>query len=404
MLSIKWILLLLLLAVFALFTWRVYKYYECKRKQERVVRQCSVVGPTENIFVSIPSYRDPETPNTIFDLFCQAQCPYRIFVGVCDQSTSRDLDLHKTFLELCRSRSNHFFSENPEQFFRQNVRVYPMRAQKARGPMVARSLIESHLYRNEKYFMCIDSHMKFVEHWDAKCIRDLQQCPSQKPILTAMPPDVNRRDRWKDVDQCKLPKCMSFTCVGDMSPMAFPVLEGLKFAIPSNYVVPQLFWTPCFSFTYAMAHVEVPYDRHCKNVFQGEDISMSARFYTMGWDFFCPSELICAHMYDRSYRATYWELNKSPVRGEKRLQVLLGIRPRASVHEQTLKDLEFYGFGDQRTLQDYEKFCDIEFAKQRVNDRALLGLSPGSPNPEILSKYGSYSDTELRLHEVKHRK
>jgi [Skp1-protein]-hydroxyproline N-acetylglucosaminyltransferase len=401
MLSFKWIVLLAILAFVGFVAWRVYKIYESKRKQKEVLRHCSALGPTENIFVSVPSYRDSETPNTIFDLFCQAQCPYRVFVGVCDQKTSRDVDLYKSLLELARGKAELFFSENPEQFFRQNVRIYPMPARRARGPMVARATIERMLYRNEKYFLCVDSHMKFADHWDATCIEELQKCPSARPILTGLPPPFERRDRWKKKNDESL---QGFTCVGDMSPAAFPVLEGLSFAMHPAFSTSQLFWTPCFSFTYAAAHVEVPYDRHCKNVFHGEDISMSARLWTAGWDFFCPVRLVCAHLYDRSYRRTFWELHNSPVRGEKRLQVLLGIRPSNTVHESVLKELDQYGLGSARRLEDYERFCDIEFSKQRVNDRALLGLTPNAPNHEILSKYGSYTDMDRRLAEVKKRK
>jgi [Skp1-protein]-hydroxyproline N-acetylglucosaminyltransferase len=388
MLSLKWILLLLVLGVLGFVGWKIYKYYHAKQKSKQVLQFCSGVGPTENIFVSIGSYRDSETANTIFDLFCTAQCPYRVFVGICDITTDRDVDLMKTLFELCRSKEEMFFTDNPNHFFRQNLRIYPMEAHRARGPMVTRSIIERSLYRNEKYFMCIDSHMKFAEHWDSKCIDQLTKCPSERPVLTMLPPNFEKKDRWKKFEKMSFGQVSTFLCIGDVSPAAFPLLESIHFAL---------------------AHWEVPYDRHCKNVFQGEAITMSARLWTAGWDFFCPLMPMCAHMYDRSYRPTYWELGKSPQRGEKRLQVLLNIRPSNTIHERVLKELyEIYGLGNFRTLEQYEYFCDIEFSKQRINDRALLGMLPvdeqrGPNQHEILCKYGSYGDLERRLNEVKHR-
>ena len=74
---------------------------------------------------------------------------------------------------------------------------------------------------------------------------------------------------------------------------------------------------------------------------------------------------------------------------EQRVQVLLGIRSPSSVHERIKKNLDKYGLGKNRTLQNYEKFADINFKNGILGKRAIQGIPENSRNDEILAKYGS---------------
>ena len=354
---------------------RAYFVNSCKRKE--VLNTCQNIEPSETIFVSIPSYRDPELSKTIVDLFTQASCPFRIVVGVCNQNNN---DLRESF-----KNTNVPFTNDFGRFLSTNMRVENVPYEKAKGPAIARASIEKKLYNGEKYYMMIDSHMRFMPEWDRVAIENLQACPSPRSIITMYPSGYNRHNSDVTFDP---EEKVTFLKAKGNTDRGFITLEGSPFSTKPIRPLPQLFWTPCFSFTYAVAHLEVPYDYHLRNLFLGEEILMSARLWTSGWDFYTPMKMIVKHLWDRNYRPTFWELRGDSTTAEQRGQVLLGIRPPNSVHEKVTKNLEKFSLGQNRSLADYENFVDCKFDKALIGPRATLGLSPDYPQDEKLAKHG----------------
>ncbi len=39
-----------------------------------------------------------------------------------------------------------------------------------------------------RYYLQIDSHMRFAHHWDDFLISELRACPSDKPVISTYPP------------------------------------------------------------------------------------------------------------------------------------------------------------------------------------------------------------------------
>jgi len=389
------VVLIILVVVLAIF--KIRSYCSEKHYQKQIIEQCKFVAPTETIFVSIPNYRDSETPYTIYHLFSQAFCPYQIFIGLCSQTNCSsgqagdDNNIIDRIMELSSSTKKTLFTENLQSFFQNNIRVESVPAELARGPVMARVAIERKLYAGEKYFMMIDSHMRFSKGWDKKLVETLNKCPSDKPILTMYPTNYVRGSGslTTDWEEKEPPSCLY---TEELNERGFPLLRGRPFVSSPVRPTKQLFWTPCFSFTYAVAHKEVPYDPHLRNLFVGEEISMSARFWTHGWDFYAPMSMVCKHLWDRNYRPTFWELGKSPDDAEQRVQYLLNIRPQNSVHERIKKDITLYGLGSGRSLGNYEKYVDIKLQKGKLGKRAKAGISPEPPNDEILAKFGSFNN------------
>ncbi len=382
---------------------------------QQVLAQCQQMEPSETIFVSIPNYRDPETANTIYHLFAQAFCPHHIYIGLCSQVENPALYFHNqliksicTLAAVCHDNgSNSLFTENPELFFQSHIRNESVPFSHARGPVPARSLIEKRLYGGEKYILMIDSHMRFEKDWDKICMDMLHRCPSNKPILT-MPPSnydgssssINTLSEFfvRDTNARNNPPRSTRTTTlfvdGIDGRTSLPLLRSRFYQCTSATAIPlkTSFWTPSFSFTYAKAHDEVPYDPYLRNLFAGEEIAMSARLWTHGWDFFSPTQMVVLHRQDRSYRRTFWELKKSPFDAEKRVQCLLDIRPMTSVRKETvLKDFASYDLGTNRTLKEYEVFCDINFPEKTFGGFARASLTYPPTNEEILTKVGSFS-------------
>ncbi len=134
-------------------------------------------------------------------------------------------------------------------------------------------------------------------------------------------------------------------------------------------------------------------DPNCHYLFSGEEIGLSVRFWTYGWDFYVPFTMLCLHKSDRSYRPTFWELGKSSVKAEKRIQALIGVRPLNSVKQASLvQDIDVgqkYGPGTTRSLRDYERFAGVDFANCKADKRAVMGIVNEMDSVEVLSKYGS---------------
>lgn len=125
----------------------------------------------DTIFVAIPSYRDPECRHTVDDLLRKATHPSRIRVGICLQDDDEDDDTRQ-YLE--------------DNYSAHQVRFKWVNYRDAAGPCVARFEAQK-LWEDEKFYLQIDSHMRFREGWDIFLIDQLEKCSSAKAILTTYP-------------------------------------------------------------------------------------------------------------------------------------------------------------------------------------------------------------------------
>lgn len=351
------------------------------RRQE-IYQICKATAPEDTIFVSVASYRDPECADTVFDLFQKAACPYRIYVGVCQQNYPVDEDVMTGYTKMMEAKG--------VGDFRNQIRVYSLDASSAKGPMLARSYIEQYLYRQEKYYLVIDSHTIFANHWDLKAIHMLKQCPSAKPVLTMYPENYTHRNHTCDDMPASYFRFKRFN-----DKARLPEIEGPLFRQKLSHPCPSLFWGACFSFTLGQVISEVPFDPHCPYVFIGEEISMAARLFTHGWDLYHPLSMLVLHRWNR-LRPTFWEQfqgtsqehvarREAEQKGYARLRTLMGLR---AADPQEVK-LGIYGLGTVRTLAEYEKYCGLNFLLQTAQPHAIAGVSVKPSQEEIMSKFGS---------------
>ncbi len=296
----------------------------------------------ERIFVQIASYRDPELQSTLTDLFSKAEHPERITAGICLQ----------LFPEL--DHECEFHVERQHQ-----VRCIRVRANESRGVCWARSLIQK-LWEGEEYTLQIDSHMRFEPAWDTKMINVLKICPTAKALLTTYPPEYTP------------PNVLPDECISIMKPSMFDewrILRLESVVIPSANAPLEPFSSAlsaaCFLFGPSNVISEVPYDPHL--YFFGEEISLTVRLWTHGWNFFHPHIPLLYHRWDRDYRNTHWKdvpsSDNLDTLSRNRVNHLLGI---ASADKYTTIDLEKYGLGKVRSLADYEQFSGICFQSSSI--------------------------------------
>lgn len=248
--------------------------------RELAALNCENEDRESTIFVSIPSYRDPDCANTIRDLFETATCPNRISIGVCLQSNP--------------------VKDEEFEFPNVNVRILHVDYRNASGPCWARAMAQS-LYQNETYHLQIDSHMRFRIGWDCYLIDQLNQCPSTKAILTTYPRGFSFPNQ---VEQDLRPTVLYPTDFDEakMLKQKSRVVE----TIPDE-PIPSIVSACGFSFSSGQVISSVPYDSTLRFVFFGEEMDRSIRLWTHGWDFFAPTESVVYHQWSREYRASFRE-------------------------------------------------------------------------------------------------
>ena len=321
----------------------------------------------DNIFVQIASYRDPELIPTLDSLFENAAFPHNIKVCVHNQYSDDD----NFGLQKYRKDPNVIIIDTPYN--------------ESLGACWARNLIQQK-YNNEKYTLQLDSHHRFVKHWDVKLItmyENLREQGHKKPLLTtyATAYDPNNFS-IKDSD---VPWGMKFD---RFTP------EGIVFFLPWHMdkdtpePIPARFYSAHFAFTTGEFCNEVQHDDQI--YFHGEEISIAVRAFTHGYSLFHPNEVLVYHEYTRQNRTKHWDDHNSwhieNNKAHERVRKLLGVDGECSpCHRKKL--FKEYGLGNVRTLNDYEEYAGIRFS-----DRALRQSCLDNEIPTLGKKDELYHD------------
>lgn len=323
------------------------------------------------IFVQIAAYRDPELLPTLRDCVAKARRPGLLRFGICWQRGDEE-----TIEE---------FETDPR------VRVMRVPWRDSRGACWARHHIQQ-MYAGEEFTLQLDSHHRFVEGWDDLLLDMFRQTGRPKPILTTYASSYNPaddsafvREPWELAFDRFIPEGAVF-----FMPRVIDGWERLDRPIPGRFLSAHFF------FTLGRFCTDVPYDPNY--YFHGEEISLTVRAFTHGYDMFCPHRVVLWHEYTRQYRTKHWD-DHVPGKVEtkpwterndethKRNRILFGMEPG---------DVDFgtYGFGSERSLADYERFAGLSFRLRLAQDYTMRNLPP--PNPEIYE-----TDEEWRAHCVK---
>lgn len=294
----------------------------------------------DHIFVSIASYRDSECPMTIKSLFSQAENPDRIHIGLCQQNKDDDVDCYDN-------------SERKDQ-----IKIKKYKHLQAKGPTYARYICST-LWDGEEYYLQIDSHMDFEKNWDTTAINLLNNCKklSPKPVLTHYPPSKT--------DKSGL---LSYMCNSSFNSNNIPTFtSGLISHREDNLQSP--FTAAGLLFLESHFLEACPFDPYLPYLFQGEEILFSARLWTNGYDFYLPLKNLCKHSYTRSDSPKFWtdvkDWSKTQNESLKRAKYILKWIDEKELNEESKKELEKYGLGKERSIEDYFKFAGIDYKNKK---------------------------------------
>lgn len=319
----------------------------------------------KTIFVQIASYRDPDCRVTIDNLYRNAKYPENIYVGVVWQFHEAD-DFEP-------------FDTNAE--YAERVRMEKHHCTLSLGVCWARHQTQK-LYANETYTMQIDSHMRFIKEWDVALISMYEQLKKggvEKPVISHYPPSFTPDGEFDDWQ-------------GRMGPyiredgIVYFKLTGYRIEQKETPPLPTAFMAGGFFFADAECIREIPYDPYL--YFHGEEITLSARFWTHGWDIFNPSHIVCHHLFKKKVDKVSGK--KVPVREIKvhrddnpdhkrldrrsvtRIRHLLG--SEASSDPEAIRHLDTFGLGKRRSLVQYENYAGLDFKHLSRDHYARVGL------------------------------
>jgi hypothetical protein len=179
----------------------------------------------------------------------------------------------------------------------------------------------------------------------------------------------------------------------DRDGMFTMVGRGINVEDAPKKPIPGVFCSACFLLAPSAVIREVPYDPNL--YFLGEEITLAVRLWTHGWDLFYPNITVLYTNWDRKYRKTHFEdhrdwgsLNR---RSHQRVHYLLnGELPTDSA---ALQDIENYGLGSVRTLEQYQRYSGVDFRKTTFNARAR----DGKPYPRFKSNAHAKRRTRVSL-------
>jgi hypothetical protein len=344
----------------------------------------------KTIFVSIASYRDFYCSRTLESLYTNAANPQNIYVGLCIQNADGDEDCVLTDPKLLP--------------YKNNIATIKLNNYEAKGPTWARYLCTT-LFNDQDYFFQIDSHTLFEPNWDATCIRMLEEIkentPSEDVVISHYPPgyeDHKKADKNKNVVDTI---CQSF--FNDAGMVSFEGATGIDMSKEKNYVQTPHIAAGMF-FCEGKCLRDVPYDPHLPNLFVGEEILHSARTWTAGYDIYSPTEVVVYHLYTRADQPHVWDDKKADFNDAdamikvKHLMQMHDNKEAPAIPGYVGQNIDKYGMGTKRTLQQYYDFAGIDIANKKVTKNFC-------PKPAtIIEEQEGFSlmNTQFDIHFVDH--
>mmetsp|Transcript_58972 Transcript_58972/g.70326 ORF Transcript_58972/g.70326 Transcript_58972/m.70326 type:complete len:582 (-) Transcript_58972:182-1927(-) len=360
----------------------------------------------DSIFVSLASYRDENCLSTIKNAYANSKNPNKLNIGLVQQNCEAkcrsgvleggkmedvepDEDCHKVF---CSS------PEGKPHCDAGRVRALHVQESESLGPYAAR-YFASKLWDGEPWFMQIDSHMTFLQDWDAISVDMLQKAPSEKPVLSHYPPSHEANlERRSSLPAPRL--CGPVFADSEIEGQIIR-LEGSNEYDKKKLEHPR--FAPFIAAGYFVAHSEflreVPYDPFLPWIFMGEEIIMSARFYTHGYDIFSPTISVLGHIYVRRHKPKFWEsMHRTFTFGisnplgdyiTNRIKMQLGYPESARDMIQAksiFTAVDEYSMGTVRKMEDYLDMVGLDMTKKEVFYTAFC--ETGQP-PKGFEQYAS---------------
>lgn len=306
------------------------------------------------IFVAIASFLDYEIRHTIMNCIMQADQPSSLVFGVCLQYDNRPGTDKRCLDDLIR---------------KYNIRCVYYPYTHSKGGCWARNVAQR-LYDGEEYALQVDSHTRFRKDWDSIILKDYTNLVAEgysKPLISFLPPPYSRIDELGlDTD---------FHNVNELD----------KFNIPKPIYMTDEYWINYIGYTNQIRTNKQPHpiivlyggfvfgsgnwilevEQDPLHYYTGEELALSIRSFTHGYDIMTPSEIVAWHRAHpkKELNKKHFDVFGEQIAKEKHNKAMERLRKLIEGEE-----LGKYGLGSVRTLKEYENHTGLDFANKRVNE------------------------------------
>ena len=289
----------------------------------------STTQMVDSIYISIASFMDKELKPTIESFLKNTKNLNNVFVYIlCQDEDYPDLD-------------TIFKEHNFESFYYDKRKISDLG-----GVGHARSICQSKLTSQYKFFFQIDSHTQFKKDWDELIIKDYIDVHKEhgKSIISTYPTGYEYTDKNEIIyiDQASPPIVKIINSESN-------VLFEAKYTEHHANKVNTGYFCGGQVFGFSEYFLEVPYDK--KIAFNGEEQTLSVRFFKNGTAIICPPNTYIYHDYVGDRRQRNWNVNP---------------RWQEIIQESDDRLQDFYSFKikdkfgvDQQTLEKWKK-CFVQ--------------------------------------------
>ena len=321
------------------------------------------------ILIEIAAYKDPELLNTVKSAIIQADYPERVYFSICYQSD--DTSDYKVLKQM------------------KNCKIKYLKESEAKGSCYARYLCQQ-MIDDEKYVYQIDSHMRFVKHWDTKMIEQLLSLNDEKAFISFYPTSCTEEMMLLPLDDSTFdnPTTGGLMHVGNFREGDSPFVETkcIEFSSDNKESKKNPFVAAGNFFSFSEIHKTILHDPLM--YFYGDELPMAIRYYTHGWNNYCFSESYIYHQYDRKNHSLPTVDNSSEIE-------LYRFKQLINLDDKNI-DLSEFGLGNERTLKEFEDFAGIDFSKRII----YLSAETGNYEDKKLKKEISYFKKKQKKDEV----
>jgi [Skp1-protein]-hydroxyproline N-acetylglucosaminyltransferase len=282
--------------------------------------------------------------------------------------------------------------KNPEQAlckYKDQVDVFEMEADLSVGPVFARH-IGHRLYRGEYYYTQSDAHVSYTQNWDADIISQMEATGNEMAVLTTYLTDVQGSidENGHSLRHTRPIMCnTNYEGHGEATHLRH---RSQPERMPSIHGVSQMepYWAAGYSFSRGHFVVNVPYDLYQPMIFQGEEMSIGIRGFTVGYDMYAPERSVCFHHYavgknakTRNNVPHFWENgDKFKGIGKRAMARLLGIvhmNPEVPADSWDHTDEEMYGLGGVRTPEKFYETFGIDVFNKKTEHHLCRFVDKG---------------------------
>lgn len=376
-----------------------------------------------SIFISISSYRDNTCAATLKKAFERASNPELLSAGIVQQNCVHP-DKCYTGTGWANTRA-WVKSEHPDvdcalAFCESElgkphcdagrIRILRLDEIDAFGPFFSR-FVNSKLWRGENYYLQIDAHTDFRSDWDSSMRAQMLATSSYpKSVISNYPlgGSPSSKSPWKALSNplrdhgAEIPSALcgcSFEHAGQGRYTVRLSQSGRHFASNQDEVKRSLFVAAGFFIAHGEFVNEIGFDPFMPFLFMGEEIALSIRFYTNGYNIYAPSADVLKHEYVRKESPKFWEsvgytYSRSNIHNELTDLIIQRVQYLVTFPEADRKDkvspsnlltlMDRFGLGTRRTAQLFLRISGMDLAnrKQHVPSWCTTGGSPEGEEEE----------------------